>query len=87
MLLLYINLFQMLKPPFYRPPFLPPPGSPPPSNENTLDVSAISPTTWIRHIPPAAVRHGNTFARTKDDPDAYYMMEVRTERTQLESGL
>ncbi|KAG4435123.1 hypothetical protein IFR05_009388 [Cadophora sp. M221] len=29
---------------------------------------------------PAAVRNGNTLARIKDDPDAYYTRELRTER-------
>ncbi|RDL34402.1 uncharacterized protein BP5553_07530 [Venustampulla echinocandica] len=39
-----------------------------------------SPRASIRYIPPVAVRDGSTLARTKDNPDAYYTTELRTER-------
>ncbi|PSS12940.1 hypothetical protein M430DRAFT_36153 [Amorphotheca resinae ATCC 22711] len=66
----------MLKPPFSRPVPLPSPSQITTDNEtprNTL-------TTSIPHILPAAVRCGNTLVRTKDEQDAYYTKELRTER-------
>lgn len=69
----------MLTPPFSRPISLPRPSSTPaPIDQTAPDTSALSSTTSIRYILPAAVRFGNTLARTKDDPGAHYTTELRT---------
>jgi hypothetical protein len=66
----------MLKPPFSRPITRPPPSTPPRLNESL----ATSPVALIRHTLPATVRRGNTLVRSTDDPDAYYITELRTAR-------
>jgi hypothetical protein len=72
----------MSKPPFSRsillslsPQTKASPEDGPPSNAAT-----ISPTTAIPHIVPAAIRCGNTLARTKDDPGAYFAAQLLTQR-------
>jgi hypothetical protein len=70
----------MLKPPFSRPIVHQPLSTPPRLNEPASDASAISPTISIHYTLPAAIRHGNTLARIKDDTDGYYTTELRTAR-------
>ena len=61
---------------------LPPAQTTPPttSNGTASDAPNRSSAMPIRHMQPAAVRNGNTPARVKDNPDAYYTTELRTER-------
>ncbi|PMD61108.1 uncharacterized protein K444DRAFT_642316 [Hyaloscypha bicolor E] len=70
----------MLKPPFSRTIIHPPFSNPLRLNEPASDGPAISPTTSIRYTLPATIRHRNTLARIKDDPDKYYITELRTSR-------
>jgi predicted DNA-binding protein len=74
----------MLKSPFSRPIVRPQPSTPPCLNESL----STSPATSIRHTLPATVRRGNTLVRSIDDPDAYYITELRTARLdEIESYL
>jgi len=73
----------MLKPPFSRTLLLRPRPQTPalPSDNITLsNTHTTVSTTQIPHIPPAATRCGRSLARTKGDPDSYYIRELRTER-------
>jgi hypothetical protein len=69
----------MLKPPFSRP-FLLPQNSTAPTFDKTPDDVRTTALNTPTHTLPAAIRHGNTIARMKDDPDIYYMKELRTDR-------
>lgn len=70
----------MLEPPFCRTVIRMPSSNPPRLNEPASASPAISPATSIRYTLPATIRHRNTLARVKDDPDIYHTTELRTSR-------
>jgi hypothetical protein len=72
----------MLNPPFSRSISLSPPPAPAPTTSHDIvsNTSNKPPVASVRYTLPAAIRHGTSLARRRDDPDAYYTMELRTER-------
>lgn len=58
----------------------PQPAPPSPSNRIAQAPNLPPPILSLHHFPPVAIRHGNSLARTKDNPGEYYAKELLTGR-------